>query len=282
MKWSITNPLRLAISLFLGLSPGMGALAQSVGSEFFGSDMAASGIISQADSLAPDTLPPLRPADEGARCFVVHDTVVRYVLMPIPVASKSIPAPANDRYATLRSKRIQRWNNLIPERASLQYAGSIGMFNVGLGWHYGRGEHWETELLVGFVPRFHSGKAHTSFTLKQRYVPWHCPLSRHRWVLEPLTVGLFFNTISGDDFWANQPDRYPKKYYGFSTKVRSHIYLGQRLRFNIPTRHRRSHKAVSFYYEISSCDLYIVSKATNKEFPWSETLSLALGLRWEM
>ena len=140
----------------------------------------------------------------------------------------------------------------------------------------------ETELLVGFVPRFHSGKAHTSFTLKQRYVPWHCPLSRHRWVLEPLTVGLFFNTISGDDFWANQPDRYPKKYYGFSTKVRSHIYLGQRLRFNIPTRHRRSHKAVSFYYEISSCDLYIVSKATNKEFPWSETLSLALGLRWEM
>lgn len=186
------------------------------------------------------------------------------------------------RYERNRERAVAAWTRLIPNQTTLQYAGSIGMFNVGLGWHYGRGEHWETELLVGFVPRFHSGKAHTSLTLKQRYVPWHCPLSRHRWVLEPLTAGLFFNTISGDDFWARQPDRYPKKYYGFSTKVRTHIYLGQRLRFNIPTRHRRSHKAVSFYYEISSCDLYIVSKATNKEFPWSETLSLALGLRWEM
>ena len=53
MKWSATNPFRLAIPLLLGLSPGMGALAQSVGPEFFGSDMAASAIISQADSLAP-------------------------------------------------------------------------------------------------------------------------------------------------------------------------------------------------------------------------------------
>ena len=281
MKWSATNPFRLAIPLLLGLSPGMGALAQSVGSEFFGSDMAASAIISQADSLAPDTLPPLRPADEGARCIVVHDTVVRYVLMPIPVASKSIPAPANDRYATLRSKRIQRWNNLIPERASLQYAGSIGLLSFGPGWQYGRGEHWETDMLFGFLPRYHSDKAKFTFTLKERYIPWHCRLSS-TWVCQPLTVGFFFNTISSNDFWRSQPDKYPANYYWCSTRIRSNIFIGQRFRYDIPQAYRRLHSSVSAYYELSTCDIYILSKVSNRHYPWHRLFSLAFGLSWEM
>ena len=185
------------------------------------------------------------------------------------------------RYLRNRQRIAEQWLALLPNQTVLQYAGSIGLFNFGVGWHYGRGEHWETELLFGFVPRYHSGKAHFSFTAKQRYVPWHSELS-HRWTLEPLTAGLFFNTISGDDFWANQPDRYPKRYYGFSTKIRTHIFLGQRLRYNIPRRQRRRHQAVTLYYELSTCDLYLVSKITNRTYPWSETLSLALGLRFEL
>ena len=185
------------------------------------------------------------------------------------------------RYLRNRERIAEQWLALLPNQTVLQYAGSIGLFNFGVGWHYGRGEHWETELLFGFVPRYHSGKAHFSFTAKQRYVPWHSELS-HRWTLEPLTAGIFFNTISGDDFWANQPDRYPKRYYGFSTKIRTHIFLGQRLRYNIPRRQRRRHQAVSLYYELSTCDLYLLSKITNRSYPWSETLSLALGLRFEL
>ena len=103
-----------------------------------------------------------------------------------------------------------------------------------------------------------------------------------RWTLQPLTTGLFFNTISGDDFWRNEPDKYPKRYYGFSTKVRSNVFIGQRWRYSVPTRKRRLHSAISAYYELSSCDLYIVSKAVNHDYPWSRTLSLAFGLRWEM
>lgn len=185
------------------------------------------------------------------------------------------------RYERHREKRIRGWAKLIPEQSTLQFAGSIGLLSAGFGWHYGRGDHWETELLVGFLPRYHSESVKTTFTLKQRYVPWHCVLSK-RWTVEPLTAGLFFNTISGEDFWKNQPDRYPKNYYGFSTKVRTNIFLGQRLRYSIPSKRRIFVRAVSLYYELSSCDLYIVSKATNKDYPWSETLSLALGLRWEL
>lgn len=197
--------------------------------------------------------------------------------------SDSITTPIEklSRYDKNRQQLMKRWKRLIPTQASLQYAGSIGLMSAGWGWHYGKGQHWETDILIGVVPRYHTEKFHTTFTIKQRYVPWHCMVS-HRWTIEPLTVGVFFNTISGDDFWRSLPDKYPKHYYGFSTKVRANIFLGQRLRYNIPRSKRLAHQAVSFYYELSSCDLYIVSKATNKEYPWQETLSLALGLRWEM
>lgn len=197
--------------------------------------------------------------------------------------SDSITTPIEklSRYDKNRQRLMKRWKRLIPTQASLQYAGSIGLISAGWGWHYGKGQHWETDMLIGVVPRYHTEKFHTTFTIKQRYVPWHCMVS-HRWTIEPLTAGVFFNTISGDDFWRSLPDKYPKHYYGFSTKMRANIFLGQRLRYNIPRSKRLAHQAVSFYYELSSCDLYIVSKATNKEYPWQETLSLALGLRWEM
>lgn len=187
----------------------------------------------------------------------------------------------NSIYERRRRKRLEGWMNLIPNQATLQFAGSIGLLNAGLGWHYGRGDHWETELLIGFVPRYHSERTKATFTLKQRYVPWHCQLNS-RWTIQPLTTGIGFNTISGDDFWKNLPDRYPHQYYGFSTKVRIHLFLGQRLRYAIPYRHRLLNQAVSLYYELSTCDLYLISKITNRHFPWKETLSLAFGLRWEM
>lgn len=185
------------------------------------------------------------------------------------------------RYVKNKEKAYKRWMRLIPNQATIQYAGSIGMLSAGFGWHYGRGDHWETDLLIGFLPRYHSEAAHATYTIKERYVPWHCHLSS-RWILQPLTAGLFFNTISGPDFWRRQPDKYPKHYYGFSTKVRSNIFLGQRICYRIPSRHRLLHSAVSAYYELSSCDLYIVSKAVNKSYPWRETLSLAFGVKWDM
>lgn len=189
--------------------------------------------------------------------------------------------PELTKYERNRQRHVLHWMRIMPNQTTLQYAGSIGLASVGIGWHYGRNRHWETELLIGFVPRYHTESFHTTFTLKQRYVPWHCNIS-HRWTLDPLTTGIFFNTISGDDFWKRLPSKYPKHYYGFSTKVRANVFLGQRIHFNIPRNKRLLHQSISAYYELSSCDLYIVSKATNKHYPWRETLSLALGLCWEM
>jgi len=230
------------------------------------------GLRQPADSVPPAVPQTGEPADSLWAPFdatVIPDDTI-----------DALPA-AYRGYLRRMERRRRRWNKLIPNQATLQFAGSIGMLSAGLGWHYGTGDHWETEVLVGFVPRYESETAKATFTAKQRYVPWHLRAGS-RWVVEPLTAGVFFNSIFGEDFWANEPSRYPKKYYGFSTKIRAHVFLGQRVKFRIPRARRKYHKSVSLYYELSTCDLYVISALPNKRIKAGDILSLAVGFRFEV
>ena len=49
---------------------------------------------------------------------------------------------------------------------------------------------------------------------------------------------MYLNTVFGDEFWVNEPERYPKGYYGFSSKVRIHVFLGQRITYDIDPQRR--------------------------------------------
>ena len=54
-----------------------------------------------------------------------------------------------------RAERHQRkleqyksgWNRLIPKYQNVQYAGSMGLLSLGVGWDYGRKKQWETEIM---------------------------------------------------------------------------------------------------------------------------------------
>ncbi len=201
-------------------------------------------------------------------------------------AQDSIPTP------TLYDRHIERytslWENLIPRYSKIQFAGSMGMFSFGIGWDYYR-HHWETDLLFGFVPKTtrnlnaeSSKKRHTmaTFTAKQNYIPWRVPLHKNI-DFEPLTTGLYINTLLDRDFWVQSPDKYPKGYYFFSTRVRTHIFLGERVtfKFNNPGRW---HKSVTLFYELSSCDLYILNKFGNKYLKPKDYLSLSFGLKFQI
>ena len=50
---------------------------------------------------------------------------------------------------------------------------------------------------------------------------------------------MYLNTVFGDEFWVNEPERYPKGYYGFSSKVRIHVFLGQRITYDIDVYKRQ-------------------------------------------
>ena len=186
-----------------------------------------------------------------------------------------------------RAERHQRkleqyksgWNRLIPKYQNVQYAGSMGLLSLGVGWDYGRKKQWETEIMFGLVPRFSSNKAKVTFTLKQNYVPWEVSLGKN-WVLEPLETGLFVNTVLASDFWVKEPEKYPNNYYKFSTRVRFHAFLGQRIALNM--KENFPFRRITVYYELSTCDLYLISKFTNQYVKMVDILSLSFGLKFHI
>ena len=189
-----------------------------------------------------------------------------------------------DDRAQRRAERPQRklqqyrsgWNRLIPKYQNIQYAGSMGFLSLGVGWDYGREKQWETEIMFGLVPRFSSNKAKVTFTLKQNYAPWELPLGG-KWWLEPLVTGLYMNTVLSDDFWVKEPEKYPNNYYKFSTRVRFHVFVGQRIAIDLGPH--SPFRRVTAFYELSTCDLYVISSATNKYVKTWDILSLSFGVK---
>jgi len=186
---------------------------------------------------------------------------------------------AQDAY----DKRVERyttiWNKMIPRYGKIQFAGSMGMFSGGVGWNYGK-DHWETDILLGIVPRNTDRHAMATLTFKQNYIPWQLQL-KEGIRFDPLSCGLYINTLLDKDFWVINPDRYPEGYYTFSTRVRFHIFLGERITFDL-NRKKFRNKSITLFYEISSCDLYLFSAFTNKYLKPSDYLSLSFGIKLQI
>lgn len=143
---------------------------------------------------------------------------------------------------------------------------------------------WKTRTMgnrpfIRFYPRYSSRHFKMTMTLKQ-VIPWSVYLGKD-FSLEPLTCGLYFNTVFSDDFWTEEPDRYPHGYYGFSNRIRTHIFLGQRIRLMYP-KYRKFSKSITAFYEISSCDFYLVSAFTNSYLTHLDYLRLSFGLKFQI
>lgn len=171
------------------------------------------------------------------------------------------------------------WQRVIPTHLKLQYAGSMGVGSVGVGWDYGRRNQWESDVMVGYLPKRYCDAAHATFSLRQTYSPWNIPL----WdgiTLEPLSCGLYLNTVTGDNFWTREPGKYGGKYYKFTSRVRLHAFIGQRI--NLSQRSRGELQGISLYYEVSACDLNLISKFTNSSLKLSDILFFSCGVRLQI
>lgn len=242
MKWSITNLLKL---ILLPVLSGMYL-----------------PLAAQQRDMAKDTI------------FIVkYDTIYNY---------QTEPTISTNKYEKRLNRYIRRWKSLIPTYTKLQFAGNMGLLSIGTGWDYGKKNQWETDILFGFIPKYESKRAKVTFTLKENYIPWDLRIKESDFSISPLTCGLYLNTVLGNEFWISEPDRYPKGYYGFSSKVRIHIYLGQQITYHIPRIKRFRGKAISLYYELSTCDLYIVSAATNHYLRPRDYLSLSFGIKTQI
>ena len=198
-------------------------------------------------------------------------------------AKRQKPLKGTSEYYKYKMEAYNRfWHSLIPNQTRLQYAGNVGMINLGLGWHYGGQERrlWETDFMFGWLPKHNTPHNHMTFTLRQTYIPFRIPLVWN-FQYEPLATGLLINTITGEEFWVREPSKYPHKYYGFPTAIRAHIFLGQRIRWEIPGPKRRYCKAISFCYELSTYDLALLSYVQNSYLSLRDILSLSIGVKVE-
>lgn len=181
-------------------------------------------------------------------------------------------------------KRIDRyqsrWEKLIPTHYKVQYAGGMGLFSLGTGWDYGKNNQWETDVFLGFLPKYSTHSNKLTFTVKQNFMPWRTDLGKG-FSSELLSCGIYINTVLNGDFWVSEPDKYPNGYYSFSTRMRINLYLGQRFTYHIPSDKRLFAKTVTFYYELSSNDLYVVSAFGNKYLKPDDYLKVSFGLKFQ-
>lgn len=181
--------------------------------------------------------------------------------------------------------RVERyrsdWDRLVPRYVKLQTGGLMGAVSVGTGWNYGH-DHWETDLILGLIPKYSDDHARVSFTVKQNYYPWKVQLGNSPFSFEPLSCSFFVNVIMDRDYWVSQFDKYPNGYYWFSTRVRLNLGLGQRWTLRIPETRRKFHRSLSFFYEFSTCDMYVTSAVTNRYISLWDILRLSLGIKFQI
>lgn len=211
-------------------------------------------------------------------------TKLLLALLPCTAYSQELPVDSM-KQDTVRRKAVYL-KDVLPNTFRIQYAGSVGLINIGCGWTYGKKRQWETDFMFGYVPKYDKDYAFATFTLRQTYVPWTRGLYNSkgkegslRMTWQPLSCGMFVNSVLHGDYWIREPERYPDRdYYRFSSKIRFHLFVGQRYTILIPKEMRLPMKEVSMAWELSSCDLYIVSKAVNSSVPLKDILSLSLGM----
>ena len=201
-------------------------------------------------------------------------------------SQKEIEQVADSLEMSRYERRMKRyrsvWQSLQPSQFIMQNAGNMGLLSFGLGWNYGKRNQWETHLLFGWIPKYKGHSVRMTMTLKETYIPWNKRLGEE-WRLEPLTVGLYANTVFGKAFWRSQPSRYPDKYYQFlSTRVRLNVFLGQRITVIVPNNKRKFVKSMTAFYELSTCDLYIRCMFQDSSVKLKDIVGLSLGLKMQI
>ena len=221
---------------------------------------------------------PLSAQERDTVIIVKHDTVYLQRKPDTVVTGRT----RHSRYDRRVHRYRKRWEALIPTHTKIQFAGNMGLLSLGTGWDYGKRNQWETDVFLGVLPKYQSDCTKLTFTLKQNYIPWSLQIKESRFSAEPLTCGMYFNTVFGDEFWVNEPDRYPKGYYGFVQSTHPRFLSDNALRMISTRAADLRQKPLRCSTKSSTCDLYIVSAFTNKYLKPKDYLSLSFGVKLQL
>ncbi len=212
---------------------------------------------------------------------LISSIVIIFLLNTTSWAEYDSKSKDRDAKRIEKEEKIRKkWANLIPRQNKLQFAGSMGMFSASVGWYYGKKNQWETDFFLGFIPKMDNQDGHVTITFKETYTPWRIQINE-RFTYEPLTTGLYINKIFGEYFWSKLPEKYPEGYYFWAVNTRFNVFAGQAITFKL-NKTPLYGKELSFYYEVSTNDLYVISAIGNKTVSLKDIVSLSLGIRYRI
>lgn len=148
---------------------------------------------------------------------------------------------------------------LAPDFMTLQYAGSIGLASVGLGYEVFRAKT-RASLHFGTVPASHGGPL-SIITGKFLMVPWVIPAGEN-FRFNPCDIGVMISHHSGENFKVNVPDYLSgRNYYWWHTALRAHLAVESSV--SVRMEQDRFFRKITLYAELNTNDLYIVSFFSN-------------------
>lgn len=213
------------------------------------------------------------------RLYII--SLLLFIAVPCVMADGGTQTDSPAETPSERVGERRFWRSLVPSQLVVQNAGNMGLVSAGIGWSYGSHRQWETQFMVGFVPKYKSFSAKPTITLKENLTPWRCQLGS-KTMLEPFSCGIYVNTIIGQRFWSYLPSRYPNNYYWFSTRFRINVFMGERLTWQFRTRKNGRPKSVTVFYECSTCDLYLFDYFGNRSIKLRDIVGLSLGLKLQL
>ncbi|NDK56576.1 hypothetical protein [Pontibacter fetidus] len=162
----------------------------------------------------------------------------------------------------------------VPDAATLQFAGNMGMLSGGPGYDFAKGR-LTTDLLYGYVPKFDAEEAIHLLTVKGTYKPWEIE-RRRSFTVTPLQVGLGLSYYFDDNFPLTWDDKFPDGYYWWSPKVRLLGFAGAAVSRKIQNSYV---KKIGLYSEVGTFDLLVTSWYKDDELTLWEIMNISVGTR---
>ena len=181
-----------------------------------------------------------------------------------------IMAPAAAQDTIIRFKRA-----LTPNYINLQYAGNYGAYIAGAGYYL---NHKHTLQLVagyGYTTKQKANKRIHNIFVKGIVVPTTFDLKKG-WMLAPQMGITIIRQFSGaGNTFVRLPKTFPDGYYA-PNALRFHLNLGVKVRKQL--KDYTFIKAIDFYAETTTNDLYMTYLLKSKEVQFRNIFSMALGI----
>ena len=169
---------------------------------------------------------------------------------------------------------------LIPDAATVQFAGSIGFISVGAGYELFHNKRGSLDFTYGYVPASKGGQLHI-ITTKFAYRLFEIRIKDFAKVY-PINPGLFISyTINKDLPIKFSGSQYENGYYWWSPALRPHLSFSSEIDINTEKDWNKSAiKSISMYLEVNTNDYYAINYIHNpKSLSIGDISQVGLGLR---